>query len=70
MKAREQKYFSHFEKRISKGRWILAKKHQFYQNGSPVTACVFDPVQSHLLIGFQNGVFGFYGIKGEKIEEL
>jgi hypothetical protein len=35
-KERKLKFYSEFEKKCTNGRWIMEKKHQFYQDGARV----------------------------------
>jgi len=62
----EIKYYSEFEKKILKGRFILEKKEQFVTNSKVVmceiTQNIDDADKNILVLGLQNGSFSIYSM--------
>ena len=62
----EIKYYSEFEKKILKGRFILEKKEQFVTNSKVVmceiTQNIDDSDKNILVLGLQNGSFSIYSM--------
>ena len=62
----EIKYYSEFEKKILKGRFILEKKEQFVTNSKVVmceiTQNIDDSDKNILVLGHQNGSFSIYSM--------
>lgn len=66
----EEEGYSAFEKKVESGRFILEKKHQFYQNASRVKSVEFFEGLDLLILGFKNGTFGLYHVQGPEITEM
>ena len=62
----EIKYYSEFEKKILKGRFILEKKEQFITNSKVVMCEITQNVENEdkniLVLGLQNGSFSIYSM--------
>ena len=63
---KEIKYYSEFEKKILKGRFILEKKEQFVTNSKVVMCEITQNVENEdkniLVLGLQNGSFSIYSM--------
>ena len=63
---KEIKYYSEFEKKILKGRFILEKKEQFIINSKVVMCEITQNIESQdkniLVLGLQNGSFSIYSM--------
>ena len=63
---KEIKYYSEFEKKILKGRFILEKKEQFITNSKVVMCEITQNIESAekniLVLGLQNGSFSIYSM--------
>ena len=62
----EIKYYSEFEKKILKGRFILEKKEQFVTNSKVVMCEITQNIEKEdkniLVLGLQNGSFSIYSM--------
>ena len=63
---KEIKYYSEFEKKILKGRFILEKKEQFVTNSKVVMCEITQNIENEdkniLVLGLQNGSFSIYSM--------
>ena len=64
---KETKYYSEFEKKILKGRFILEKKEQFVTNSKVVMCEITQNIENQdnkniLVLGLQNGSFSIYSM--------
>jgi periodic tryptophan protein 2 len=66
----DQEHFSEFEQNCRCGRFILDKKHQFYQNNSRIKSAQFFAPLNLLIIGFKNGTFGMYNLIENQLTEI
>lgn len=57
----EEKYYSEYEKLISKGRFILEKKQQFVINGK-ISICDINTKSGIIVLGLTSGIFCIYDI--------
>jgi len=64
----QQEYYSEFEKNSDKGRWILATKKQFYQEGAWLKSATVSHKEKLLILGYQNGFFGLYRYDQQEFE--
>jgi hypothetical protein len=55
---------------VRKGRFILEKKHQFYQDASRLKSAEYYEPLDLLIIGFQNGTFGLYNLVQNEVKEI
>ena len=64
--GKEIKYYSEFEKKILKGRFILEKKEQFVTNSKVVMCEITQNIENEdkniLVLGLQNGSFSIYSM--------
>ena len=61
LQQEESRFYSDFEKQISKGRYILEKKQQFVINGK-ISKCEINTKSNIIVLGLTTGVFCIYDI--------
>lgn len=68
---KEKEFYSPFEREVTKGRFILAKKHKFYQKQfSKLKSCQFHAGLSLLVLGYKHSNYTLHKIEDETIADI